>query len=351
MKFKKFVLFLFCITNTVFGQQTYQFSQYYFNKFLYNPAFAGYEDYVDIKSGYRNQWNGSGATNQSFYLTGNAALGKKDNTSDGPTPFISALKPYSYQKSTKRKNDFKPSSHQGVGLQLANDVWGPLQTISIAGSYAFHIPLGGERKVSAGFTIGQYYRIIDLSPGKFDVSNPTDPLLQAAGKLTTNQNLINIGVSYYNREAYIGLSAIQPIMETFNYTASNQNGNNNSQEPTVTTNSFGSMPSVFVLQGGLKKEINNDVTFYPTFLIKYLNINRMTAETTMRFMVKESIWGGVSYRFRESIGLHAGVRLSSSLLVNYTYEFQNYVGPFGKSLSSNEISLAYMFYWRGLKLK
>jgi len=52
MRFLIFLLF-FMLTFVGFAQQTPQFTQFMMNKYVYNPAFAGFEDYVDIKSGFR----------------------------------------------------------------------------------------------------------------------------------------------------------------------------------------------------------------------------------------------------------------------------------------------------------
>lgn len=342
MKFKKFIVFLVLSVQPIFGQQTFQFSQYYFNKFLYNPAFAGFEDYVDLKTGYRSQWTGLGANNKTFYLTGNVALGKNDITSDGPTPNISTFKSYSPKQTRIRNNDYKSGTHQGLGLQIISDQFGPVNTLAISATYAFHISLGGERKLSAGFSLGNYNRTINLSQDSFDVSDPNDILLNSNGKLSVNHNLINLGATYYNRTNYIGLSAVQPIMETFNYTSKNGDTSN-------TKNSFGQMPSVFIVQAGTSKELSENVKIYPTCLIKYINKSQWTAEATIRAMFKESAWAGVSYRLKESIGIHAGAKLNPNLLVNYSYDFQGNFGPFNRSLSSNEITIAYMFYMKGLK--
>ncbi len=342
MYLKKLIAFFLLVSNVIFGQQTYQFSQYYFNKFLYNPGFAGFEDYVDIKSGFRNQWNGVNSTNKTFYLSANSAIGKKDYTSDGPTPNISNQKYYSFQKTRIRKNDVKPEAHQGIGLQLVSDEWGPVNTTSISFSYAYHIPLGGEHKMSAGFTIGNYSRTIDLSPGKFDVTDAGDELLNSDGKLSVSHNLINLGVTYYNRSRFIGISAIQPIIQTFIFT-------NNSEDTLTARSSLGQMPSVIVLQGGLTHELTENIKIYPSFLVKYIDKKQWIAEATFRAMYKESIWGGISYRYKESAGIHLGFKLSPSLLANYSYDFQGTWGPFTRSLSSNEITLAYMFYWKKTK--
>ncbi len=342
MKFQKLIALFFLSSSTIFGQQTFQFTQYYFNKFLYNPAFAGFEDYVDIKSGYRSQWSGLGANNQTFYLTANMAIDKKDITSNGPTPYISSTKRYAPKPTRLRVKENKSGTHQGVGIQIISDQWGPVNTLAISATYAFHISLGGERKIGAGFSIGNYNRLINLSPGSFDVSDPSDKLLNADGKLSVNHNLINLGATYYDRSNYIGLAAVQPIMDTFNYTSKND-------DTTKTNNSFGQMPSLFIVQAGLAKELNEDIKIYPTTLIKYINSNQWTAELTLRAMVKEMVWAGLSYRLKESAAIHAGARLSPGLLVNYSYDFQGSFGPFARSLHSNEITIAYMFYKKGIR--
>ena len=40
------------------AQQRMQYSQYLWNGYLMNPAFAGIEDYIDLRSGYSHQWAG-----------------------------------------------------------------------------------------------------------------------------------------------------------------------------------------------------------------------------------------------------------------------------------------------------
>ncbi len=40
------------------AQIDYRFTQFYQNPLPVNPAFAGIEDFVDVKVGYRTQWAG-----------------------------------------------------------------------------------------------------------------------------------------------------------------------------------------------------------------------------------------------------------------------------------------------------
>ena len=51
------ILFLFFSLGIV-AQQSEQYSQYTFNNFGYNPAFAGTIKCIDFRAGYRMQWVG-----------------------------------------------------------------------------------------------------------------------------------------------------------------------------------------------------------------------------------------------------------------------------------------------------
>ncbi|RVU25877.1 type IX secretion system membrane protein PorP/SprF [Sandaracinomonas limnophila] len=354
MKYQRFLILFFFCSFSVLGQQIPQFSQYYANKFLYNPAFAGFEDFAEIKSGYRSQWQGIGNTNSTFYINGNMPLGKTDYTSDGPSPNISSSKSYSYKKTYTRGKEHRTGTHKGVGFQLMADNWGPVQSLSFAASYAFHLPVGGENKVSGGFSLGSYYRTISLGYKDYDVSNPNDPLLNSLGKLSASQNLFNMGVTYYNRTSHVGLAIWQPIMGSFNFSAKSDsvysvlpNASQTAKDTiSITKNSLGQMPTVFILQGGTRWDLSEDIKVYPSVMLKFTSLSHLTAEGTLRTMLKEKIWAGVSYRFKEAVGFHLGALLGPKTTLNYSYDIHTGIGPFSTAYSSSEFTLGYMFYWK-----
>jgi len=357
MKFQRFLILIFLSTFSALGQQIPQFSQYYANKFLYNPAFAGFEDFAEIKTGYRSQWQGIGNTNSTFYLNGNMPLGKTDYTSDGPTPTISSSKSYSYKKTYTRSKEHRTGTHKGIGFQLMADNWGPIQSLSFAATYAFHLPMGGENKISGGFSLGSYYRTISLAYKEFDVSQPNDPLLNSLGKLSASQNLFNMGLTYYNRSSHIGLAIWQPIMGSFNFSEKSNVDSTNQTVKTqagkdsifwvpVTKNSLGQMATVFIIQAGTRWDLSEDIKIYPSAILKFTSLKHLTAEGTLRAMLKEKIWTGLSYRYKEAIGFHLGALISPKTTINYSYDIHTGIGPFSTAYSSSEVTLGYMFYWK-----
>lgn len=103
----RFLILLFILFMSFVGlaQQTPQFGLYMMNRYLYNPAFTGYEDYWDIKTGYRQQWTGFNTNMSSFYATANMAFDKTDRTSSGKTPFMSKTIRRTFSPTRIRKKD------------------------------------------------------------------------------------------------------------------------------------------------------------------------------------------------------------------------------------------------------
>jgi len=58
-----------------FAQQKPQYTQYVMNNFILNPAIAGIENYVDLKAGYRAQWQGLDGAPVTSYISIHAPIG------------------------------------------------------------------------------------------------------------------------------------------------------------------------------------------------------------------------------------------------------------------------------------
>src|SRR3954469_22891785 len=65
------------LCSAVRAQQRPQYTQYIFNNFILNPAISGIENYIDVKAGYRTQWEGLEGAPQTSYISIHAPLGKR----------------------------------------------------------------------------------------------------------------------------------------------------------------------------------------------------------------------------------------------------------------------------------
>ncbi|MBP6054533.1 MAG: PorP/SprF family type IX secretion system membrane protein [Cytophagaceae bacterium] len=344
-----------------FAQQTPQFTQFMMNKYVYNPAFAGYEDYVDIKSGFRTQWTGINTSNKTAYLTANLALDKSDRTSNGRTPFMSKTIRRNFSPTYIRQKTKRSGFHQGIGIQAYSDQIGGLTSNSIAGTYAYHLSVGGENKVAVGATAGYYFRTLNMSG--FNVKDPGDPFimyqdqnlpsLTPSGQVSGGQSLVNVGALFYNRNFYIGLSANQLIFDSFSYLRTS-NGSDTLTRKTFYPDDADSYkvfnqalllgttnPNIF-LQTGMEFKSGEFWTYSPSLLIKYMKGVSWGAEANMRVTFNEAIWTGATYRHKEAIGFMFGMHLSQQ--INLTYSYETHInGPMQASLGSHELVLALKF--------
>ena len=376
----RFLIFLFLFLASFRGiaQQTPQFSQFMMNRFLYNPAFAGFEDYWDVQSGFRTQWTGINTANRTFYTTANFAFDKSDRTSTGITPYMSKTIRRNYTPTYIRKKTRKVNFHQGVGMQLLSDQIGPVTSMSLSGTYAYHLSLGGERKLATGGSIGYYQRVLDMT--NFNVRDPGDPFITysnssglPAGRISGGQSLINVGALYYTRKFYVGLSANQPVFGDFFFTnKSSDNGQATrdaiydpliaevSADETIdpdrklwllaqlnfkkngATQWMGTVaPTVFFQAGGDIRS-GEHWTYSPAVLVKYMKGATLVAEANMRVKYDEQFWVGGTYRHKDAIGIMVGAHVSNALNLTYVYEMHSN-GYARQSMGSHEIVLGMKF--------
>lgn len=372
------LLFLFLTSFRGIAQQTPQFSQFMMNRFLYNPAFAGFEDYWDVQSGFRTQWTGINTANRTFYTTANFAFDKSDRTSTGITPYMSKTIRRNYSPTYIRKKTRKVNFHQGVGMQLLSDQIGPVTSMSLSGTYAYHLSLGGERKLATGGSIGYYQRVLDMT--NLNVRDAGDPFITysnssglPAGRISGGQSLINVGALYYTRKFYVGLSANQPVFGDFFFTnKSSDNGQATrdaiydpliaevSADETIdpdrklwllaqlnfkkngATQWMGTVaPTVFFQAGGDIRS-GEHWTYSPAVLVKYMKGATLVAEANMRVKYDEQFWVGGTYRHKDALGIMVGAHVSNALNLTYVYEMHSN-GFARQSMGSHEIVLGMKF--------
>lgn len=329
MRYLILLFFIFC-SWMARAQQTAQYTQYMMNRYLYNPAFAGFEDHGEVKSGFRQQWTGLNSSISSFYMTGHMALDKPDLTTTGYRLNRSKSIRRPYESTKIRPNTMRPDPHQGVGVQIMGDQFGPLTNISIGGTYAYHLTLGGEKKFSVGTTIGLHQRILNL--GGLDVKDQNDPNI-INGKLLGSQPMINVGGMYYTRDFYIGMAANQLIMDNYSLLRTNV-----TDKDTVRTMWLGATVPNVLLSAGFQKKVNQYWEIAPSILVKYMKNATFSYEANIKATYSNTLWGGISYRHQEAIAALIGAQISERVNVTYSYEVHS-LGLSRTSLGSHELVL------------
>jgi len=254
----------------LFGQQLPQYTQYMFNDFVINPAIAGVHDFYQIRTNHRFQWVG---------------------LLDPPvTNSIAFYGPHA-------------NLDMGYGGYIYNDVTGPTSRTGITGSYAYNIAISGDIRLSMGISASMMqFRVDGTQLNPKDVSDPS--ILEMVS--TTYVPDAGIGVYLYGEEFYVGLSAAQLL--------------NNNLKIFENKNGLNRLKTHINLTGAYRFEVDPDWVLEPSVMIKGTAPKELSFDITAKIEWKKMVWGAVSYRFHEAIGIMVGYSYEETLFFGYAYD-------------------------------
>jgi type IX secretion system PorP/SprF family membrane protein len=277
------------------GQQVPQFTQYYQNMFMVNPAATGAENYLDIKSGYRQQWSGMTNAPQTFFAT---ATGNLNSFNQG-------------SKRIRTSNDFSGASsaiqNHGFGVSVMSDRFGMMnQTLAML-SYAQHYKLTSKINFSAGLTVG--FAGVNFDADGLSVNQGGDNSFENFVNNGANTSFLdgNFGLMVYSEQFFAGYS-VNHLFEDQVRLGGNEIG------------TFYQRQHQFM--GGVKISTNNEMwDILPGFLVRTIPGSSTIVDANVRVKYNQMVWLGVSYRDQESFGAAAGVILNNTLNFSYSYDF------------------------------
>jgi type IX secretion system PorP/SprF family membrane protein len=288
------IVLLSLLALNVGAQQLPQYSQYMLNNYAINPAIGGSTNYVEAKSNNRYQWKGITDAPRTYVLTLN-----------GPT---------------KAKN-------VGLGGTIFTDITGPTRRTGISASYAYHLKLNEEWKLSMGLAAGFLQFAIDGS--KIRLRDEGDNII-SSGIQSVIVPDFGFGLYLYNRKSYLGISApqiAQNKLRFFDYQ----------------TSSLSKLEDHYYVNAGYKIDLNEDFQVEPGILIKYVKPAPVQFDFGAKITYKEKVWLGANYRTRDAASIMAGFIYNDYLMFAYAYDIttsklKNYSG------GTHEIMLGLKFF-------
>lgn len=164
-------------TSVAVAQQDPQFTQFMFNKLIFNPGYAGTSNAICGVLQFRQQWAGFTGSPQSFALAGDMRI---------------------------------PGMPVGVGLNVITDKVGPMSTFFLRGAGAFNMPLGKNGgTLGVGLDVGVIQKRISstwITPEPLIGTDPRipDPTNPDFNKLSLD---LGFGVFYQMPKIfYVGVS-------------------------------------------------------------------------------------------------------------------------------------------------
>ncbi len=272
MKFIKYTLLMgfALVSQATLGQQTQLSSLFTYNPIMVNPAEAGYNNVTDVSLSFRKQWTGISGTPTTSWLSGHTALNSK----------------------------------MGLGGVVIYDEMAFIKNIDAKLSYAYHLKLAKDFKLSFGIGAGVQQSTISTSDVIAD--DYTDEILSngnTSGILFDAQ----FGTLITFKEFRLGINTpqlLQPRMEV----------------PTASFETNYDLRSHLNVYIGYDSKINESVRTVPVVMYRRSNASSQF-DVFANFEFNKTLILGLG--FREGVGVLAnvGAKIKNKFQINYAYDF------------------------------
>lgn len=272
MTMKKGILLvgLCCCFLLGFSQQLPQYSYFTYNYINYNPAVTGFTECLELKFGYRRQWQGFEGAPRTGFANVHGRFGKKK------------------------------FNYHGIGAFVEADNAGPFGYTSLFANYAYHMRMAKKYMLSAGVGLGfMQYRISFSEMLLQDQDN--DPAI--SGNVSQIMfPLFNAGLWLYRADRFFGFS-IRQLRQT------PIEGLGNSQLRSHLTFAFGK-----------SLRMAEDLSFKPAFLLNYVGRSRPSFEAQAIMAYKDKVSAGLGARSGHGLSALLKIDAISYITIAYAYD-------------------------------
>lgn len=295
------------IAGNSISQQLPQYSQYLRNQFMVNPGAAGVYDFVDLTLGGRYQWAGFDNAPTTMYLYGSAPL-KFEKVNYNPQLRTSAGPIRNPEINTGKLK-------HALGGQVVADQYGAFRKLSVAATYAVHIPIAKKVNMSFGAKLGVSNNAFlkDRAVVLTQMAGYTGPAMvdNEYDAYTANQGNLNFldigaGLYFYGKNFFGGVSADQLTRDMVSFGTGTANF-----DPNMHIN----------ITGGLKLPVSDNLTIMPAALVKIMSPAPVSVEGSVQLEYKEWLWFGASYRHTDAVVGMIGCNLSRKFKFGYSFDY------------------------------
>lgn len=279
------------ISGMMFGQQLDISSLYNLNKYEINPAVAGSEEGMPTAFSFRKSWLGIEGAPTTQRLSTHIGMAES----------------------------------MGVGLQVFNNVQGPLRRTGMEATYAYHIALNTADSSFLSFGLSGFLYQYYLNKQNLVVEDPTDPVVQGSEKKVVPDAAF--GVYYHAKNYYVGLAVYQLFQGRVSLDASDIADNKRIRH--------------YFMNMGYRFDLGKDFELEPSVLLKYLEGSVFQADFNVYATYMKMLSLGVSYRTSNAVVLQLGYQ-TGALNIAYAYDI-TLSDIKTVSTGSHEIMLVYRF--------
>jgi len=266
----------------VSAQQDAIFSQYMFNPFAINPAYAGSRNALSGVLLYRNQWAGmSGAPKTGTLAVHSPIKGRRF----------------------------------ALGMSVYGEQIGPNTNSGFSASYAYHLKVL-KGKLAFGLRGGLYNTAINRDVLSYN--NDSD-IHNTGGYVSANTPNFDFGSYYYTSRFYLGLSISHLTGQKINYKGDDQIANGGLNGGGAQAEN--SLKRHVMLATGYAFAKNPNFVIKPSILVKAVEGAPLNIDINTSFLFNKVFWLGASYRSSGSIILITEYNITDFLRIGYSYDF------------------------------
>lgn len=258
----------------MFGQQDAQYTQYMYNTFSVNPAYAGSREVLSISALHRSQWVGrDGAPN------------------------------------TQTLSVHGPSSDKvGLGLSIVHDEIGnnTNQNTYIDAAFSYTLKTSNNNKLSFGLkAVGHLLNLDFNNLRNFSAGGTAIIDSDLYKKFTPN---FGAGLYYHNDQFYAGLS-IPNFLQTEHFDSADGNDNLVSVDRMT-----------WYLISGYVIEMSSALKFKPAFLLKATSGAPLQADISANFLLNDKFSMGAAYRWDAALSALFGFQMTPEFMLGLAYD-------------------------------
>lgn len=306
-------LLLTAVAGSAVAQQQPQFSHYAFNGMYLNPAYAGIKGQGEFTAIGRYQYYNYKAT--------------LDRGGEPKTYMLSGSLPVA-------------AIGGGVGFNVYRDEIAQSDITSASLSYSKHFKVGDEGRLGIGVQ-GIYN---NWHRGDYRAVDEGDASVPANG--SDNKFDAGVGVWYESPRWYAGLSVNNLLRSQYKFMSVT---GGETAKATAANHSY--------LTAGYNFDLTDNIVLTPTVIYKMVfgdkfNFDNNSFEGGLRATFNDRFWGGVGYRYDESLTGMAGfsVLKDNALRIGYAFDWIAF-NQDARAFSSHEIMLSYRLPKPGLAVR
>lgn len=270
MKHKTLILIAGLLLSwSAYGQEEKHFTQFSFNKLVFNPGYAGHSDAMAFTAMYRNQWT----TIEGAPVTFNFNV---------HTPI------------TEGKG--------GIGLSIVSDQVGLFQKLHVDGSYNYKIPVFGNSTLSLGLSAGLHMNAIQWqNADAFDFGDNSIPTGEGSAVRP------NFGVGFFlsSDQYFVGLSAPRLLKSPIYL----------EEEGGL----LGKRPYYFM--SGVVLPVSRNVKLKPAALVSFIPSAPFEMDFSLSALFMEKFWIGGAYRLGDSFGAMVQYDATDQMQIGASFDF------------------------------